>query len=79
MRSVMRPGCATQCLMCLWREFRGMRTCSHVYNDIVSLLRFNPKHASSTYLKSESQTLYTRNAQRRSKAAQTEETPPEQR
>ncbi|KAF9482571.1 actin-related protein [Pholiota conissans] len=42
-------------------------------------LAFNPKHASSNYLKSESQTLWARNAQRKSKAPQIEEATPEQR
>ncbi|KAF8202322.1 actin-related protein [Pholiota molesta] len=56
------------------RDETGMR-----YTMFNVPLAFNPKHASSTYLKSESQTLYARNAQRRSKAAQTEETSPEQR
>ena len=43
------------------------------------LARFNPKHVTSTYLKSETQSVWARNALRKSKSATVEESPPDQR
>ncbi|KAF8906229.1 actin-related protein [Gymnopilus junonius] len=56
------------------RDETGMR-----YTTFTVPLAFNPKHASSTYLKSESQTLWARNAVRKGKAPLVDENPPEQR
>lgn len=43
------------------------------------LARFNTKHVTSTYLKSETQSVWARNALRKSKATTIEETPQDQR
>ncbi|PPQ78392.1 hypothetical protein CVT25_011615 [Psilocybe cyanescens] len=56
------------------RDETGMR-----YTTFHVPLTFNPKHASSTYLKSESQTLWARNALRKGKAAPVDESPIDQR
>lgn len=45
----------------------------------VGFARFNTKHVTSTYLKSETQSVWARNALRKSKATTNEETPPDQR
>ncbi|KDR80664.1 hypothetical protein GALMADRAFT_222260 [Galerina marginata CBS 339.88] len=56
------------------RDETGMR-----YTTFTVPLAFNPKHASSTYLKSESQTLWARNAVRKGKTSFVDESPQEQR
>ncbi|KIM44659.1 hypothetical protein M413DRAFT_358708 [Hebeloma cylindrosporum] len=56
------------------RDETGMR-----YTTFNVPLGFNPKHASSTYLKSDAQTLWSRNAVRKGKAPAAEDLPQEQR
>ncbi|PPQ67891.1 hypothetical protein CVT26_007091 [Gymnopilus dilepis] len=56
------------------RDETGMR-----YTTFNVPLPFNPKHVSSTYLKSESQTIWARNATRKGKAPQLDESPQDQR
>ncbi|KAF8817421.1 nucleus protein [Phlegmacium glaucopus] len=56
------------------RDETGMR-----YTVFNVPLAFNPKHVTSTYLKSESQSLWARNTLRKSKAAATEEISQDQR
>jgi hypothetical protein len=53
-------------------------------SELLDLLRphipsFNPKHVSSTYLKTESQSLWSRNAIKRGKAPVVEDPPSDQR
>ncbi|KAF9561207.1 actin-related protein [Agrocybe pediades] len=56
------------------KDETGMR-----YTTFTVPLAFNPKHVTSTYLKSESQTLWARNAARKGKAPLTDEKPQDQR
>lgn len=59
------------------RQFRLMTTLLHDVEYSISY-RANPKHMSTTYLKSESQTLWTRNALRKSKAPVDDATAPQE-
>jgi actin-related protein 8 len=49
--------------------------------ELTNMLRPNPKHMGTTYLKSESQTIWARNAARKQKMAAEDDTPtpPDQR
>ena len=66
MRNAMIAVCDIQHFMFPWRLSRV--ACYFAERSYWSLCRPNPKHMGTTYLKSESQTLWARNASRKNKA-----------